>query len=62
MVALSNEFLLQLAVVLGSCAAMYGAMRADLKSMHAKIEDIKAASDAAHRRLDQHLDRAPARR
>lgn len=47
----------QIGSLLVTGGAIYGGIRADLKSMH---ERIKAAHDAAieaHRRLDIHIDK-----
>ena len=56
----SAELLFQIGSVLVTGAAIYGGIRADLKSMHSKIESVKDDAAEAHRRLDRHLE-APGR-
>jgi hypothetical protein len=38
-------------------AAIWGGIRADIRSMHARIEDAKRAVDEAHSRIDRILER-----
>lgn len=35
----------------------YGAIRSDLKSLHEGLRDTKAATQRAHVRIDDHIDR-----
>ena len=37
-------------------AAIWGAIRADIKAMHIRLDDIKKVADEAHQRLDRHID------
>lgn len=52
---MTNEFIFQLLMVVMAAAATYGGIRADIKQIHEKIEDVKGIGIRAHRRLDQHL-------
>ncbi len=38
-------------------AAIWGGIRADIKSMHTRIEGVEKSASDAHRRLDTHIDR-----
>lgn len=38
-------------------AAIYGGIRADIRAMHARIEDAKRSADEAHSRIDRLLER-----
>ena len=38
-------------------AAIWGAIRADIRNMHVRIDDIKKVADEAHQRLDRHLEK-----
>lgn len=58
---LTPELLWQAGLSLAACGAVYGGIRADLRTMHAAIQSVKEDADEAHRRLDRHLE-APARR
>ena len=40
-----------------SAAAIWGAIRADIRNMHLRIDDIKKATDDAHQRIDRHLEK-----
>lgn len=51
------EFLLQLVVAVGSGAAVYAAIRADLARAIAKAEEAAAAASKAHDRIDTLLQR-----
>lgn len=37
-------------------AAIWGAIRADIRGMHQRLDDLKEAVDHAHARLDNHLE------
>lgn len=37
-------------------AAIWGAIRADIKGIHDRLNDFKTSLDSAHQRLDAHLD------
>jgi hypothetical protein len=59
---LSNELIAPLVTALASASAVYGGIRMDLRSIHAKIEAVTDNADEAHRRLDRHLDHSAPRR
>lgn len=42
-------------------AAIWGAIRADIRNIHLRMTDIKTASDHAHRRIDDMLSRSHSR-
>lgn len=57
---MTPELWLQLAIAIGSCAATYAAIRADLARAIAKAENAAAAADKAHDRIDRMMsDRQP---
>lgn len=37
-------------------AAIWGAIRADIRNMHRRIDEIKQSADHAHMRMDRHLE------
>ena len=37
-------------------AAIWGAIRADIRNMHARIDRIEKIGDEAHQRIDRHLE------
>ena len=37
-------------------AAIWGGIRADVKSIHARLDSLSSAVDSAHKRLDMHLE------
>ena len=37
-------------------AAIWGAIRADIRNMHLRLDDIKKSADYAHQRIDRHLE------
>ena len=37
-------------------AAIWGAIRADIRNMASRIADIKIAADKAHERIDRHIE------
>lgn len=43
-----------------TAAAVWGAIRADIRNMHVRIDDIKKAADDAHARIDRHLEHSGA--
>ena len=38
-------------------AAIWGAIRADIRNIHKRLDDFKTSIDDAHHRLDRHLER-----
>ena len=62
MLELSNEMVLPLVTALASAGAVYGGIRMDLRSIHAKIEAVTGDTAEAHRRLDRHIDHSAPRR
>jgi len=42
--------------------AIYGGIRADLKTIHAQLQEVKDDAAEANRRLDRHLEATAARR
>ena len=49
---LTNSDLIQLAGILVTGGAIYGGIRADLKTMHQRVEESMRASTRAHERID----------
>ena len=37
-------------------AAIWGGIRADLKAMHERLNNVQKSADDAHARLDRHLE------
>ena len=37
-------------------AAIWGAIRADIRAMHQRLDDIKKTADEAHQRMDRHIE------
>ena len=37
-------------------AAIWGAIRADIKAMHQRMDDVKKVADEAHQRIDRHIE------
>jgi len=54
---LSPDLLLNICLTLVSAGAVYGGIRADIKAMHERINANAALIEAAHRRIDCHLDK-----
>ena len=46
------DVLLKLAVVLAGAGAVYGGIRADLKSAHLKADEALSRANGAHHRID----------
>ncbi len=40
-----------------TAGAIYGAMRADIRNLHALVQDAKESANEAHIRLDKHIDK-----
>lgn len=53
---LPPEFLWQIVLALVTGGAIYGGIRADIRSIHSKIDGAQDDADEAHRRLDRHLE------
>lgn len=53
---MDNSILLFLLGQIITGAAVWGAIRADIRNMHARIDDVKRATDTAHARIDRHLE------
>ena len=53
---MDNSIVIFLVGQLVTGAAIWGAIRADIRNMHARIDDIKARTDHAHARMDRHLE------
>lgn len=51
-----NELLFQLLAAFITGGAVYGGIRADLRSIHSGLSDVKEDTAEAHRRLDRHLE------
>lgn len=51
------DWMLQLAGYLIVGGMSYGALRADLKGLHTRLEDIKRSASRAHERIDSHIER-----
>lgn len=49
--------LMQIVLALLGAGAVYGGIRSDLRAMHESIRAAAASANAAHRRLDEHLDK-----
>lgn len=54
---LSNELLLQIVTMIATGGAMYGAIRSDMRALHEKVSTAQKTGDAAHARLDAHIDK-----
>lgn len=54
---ISMDYLIQGIGILAGCGAIYGGIRADLKSMHERIKLNEQGVSDAHRRLDAHIER-----
>lgn len=54
---MSGELVSQVLIGLFSAGAVYGGIRSDLRAMHEKISSTQKAVEAAHMRLDNHIDR-----
>lgn len=52
-----NPDLLQIVYALVGAGAVYGGIRADLRSMHERIKEAQETAKQAHARLDIHLER-----
>ena len=39
-------------------ASVYGGIRSDIKAIHEKLNDVKEASDEAHKRIDNILEKS----
>lgn len=46
-------------IIIGLCfaAGIYGGIRADLRSLHLRLNQIERSAIRCHDRLDEHLDR-----
>lgn len=51
------EIVAHVGTALVGAGAVYGGIRADIRSMHERIREAKDAAAAAHRRIDEHIDR-----
>lgn len=38
-------------------AAIWGGIRADIRSIHSRVERVEKTASDAHERLDRHIDR-----
>lgn len=54
---MNHELLLQVAVMLATGGAMYGAIRADLRSMRERLERHETDITRAHERMDNFIER-----
>lgn len=54
---MNHELLLQVAVMLATGGAMYGAIRADLRSMRERLERHETDITRAHERMDNLIKR-----
>jgi len=59
---IDDHTLLWIVGQLVSAAAIYGGIRADIKSMHARIDALQKLACDAHSRLDNHLEHRAADR
>jgi len=55
---LSPDNVFNLVWTLLSAGAVYGGIRADIKSMHERINAAQAAAASAHARIDTHLEKS----
>lgn len=46
------EWMVQIGVMVFGSGAVYGAIRADIRAIHERVNDAKEAADEAHRRID----------
>lgn len=51
------QMMFEILAILGSCATVYAAIRADLAKAIAKAEEAAAAANKAHDRIDSMLQR-----
>ena len=54
---MDNSIVLFLVGQLITGAAIWGAIRADIRNMHKRIDDVKLTAEKAHQRIDSHLER-----
>lgn len=54
---MNHDLLLQIAVMLATGGAMYGAIRADLRSMRERLERHESDITRAHERMDNLIER-----
>lgn len=54
---LSTEMVIQITAMLIGAGAVYGGIRADIRNFHRQIEEIRESAEAAHARLDVHLEK-----
>ena len=54
---LTPEFLMQMMAFLGTGAAIYGGIRADLRGMHARLNVAEGDIKAGRERMDSHIER-----
>lgn len=55
---ITPEFILQLIIAVGSAFGVYGAIRSDLAAALIRAEQAQKDADAAHDRLDRHIEAA----
>lgn len=55
---MNTEVLLQIMAMVGSCATVYAAIRADLSKAIATAEQAAASADKAHDRIDSLIQRS----
>ena len=53
---MDNNIVIFLAGQLVTGTAIWGAIRADIRNMHRRIDEIKQSADHAHARMDRHLE------
>ena len=52
------EFVMQIVVMIATGGFIYGGIRADLRTLHTRVEGAEDDIAAANRRLDNHIDRS----
>lgn len=55
---LTYEFSFQMLAALASGVGIYTAIRADLATLHEKVNNAAKAAEQAHRRIDEHMAKA----
>lgn len=52
------EFIAQMVLMVSTVGALYGGIRADLRTMHERIRANETSIEAARERMDKHIDRS----
>ena len=55
---MDTNLLIWLGSQLALCAAVYGGIRADIKNMHLRLNEVRDSADHAHERIDRLLQKS----